>query len=583
MTRETPVEGTIYVPTNPYEPGPGRGVFSDFKPGTQILPTGYQVAPVFRPIPVDIVYERDVPVDMRDGVTIYVDVLRPVGSDKVPVLVAWSPYGKSQGTTPDVIGLYGMLGMDNGRLSGLAKFEGPDPAYWAAHGYAVCNPDPRGIGHSQGDSAMFGTQEGRDCHDLIEWLAQQDWCSGKVGMSGTSYLAVSQWFTAAEQPPHLAAINPCEGFSDIYRDLAMRGGMPDLGFAERLRRSYAGQGQREDVALEARQLPLMNALWDDKTPRFDRIDVPAYVVASYSNTLHTAGTFRAWRRMASAQKWLRIHNIQEWPDYYDDDNTERLRQFFDRFLKDADNGWDDTPKVLYAVHDFHGGDTTNQPAGAFPPEGVSDTRYYLDGMSRALTLDAPAHEIPATYDAEADPALVSFVVRFEAETVLVGYPKAHLWIEAAGSDDIDLFVLVQKLDKHGSHLQQFTVPNQGPRMQDLTENGCSILRYKGSDGRLRVSARHLDAALSTDAVPAHSFNRSEKLSPGEIVEIDVDLLPIGMRFYPGEQLRLVISARNALGPMMPMVATYVPSNRGQHIIHTGGSHASYLQLPVAGA
>ncbi len=54
-------------------------------------------------------------------------------------------------------------------------------------------------------------------------------------MSGTSYLAAAQWFAAAEQPPHLAAINPWEGVSDVYRDLIMRGGMPDLGFAEMLK------------------------------------------------------------------------------------------------------------------------------------------------------------------------------------------------------------------------------------------------------------------------------------------------------------------------------------------------------------
>lgn len=64
--------------------------------------------------------------------------------------------------------------------------------------------------------------------------------------------------------------------------------------------------------------------------------MPAYVVASYSNTLHTAGTFRAWRRMASQEKWLRIHDSQEWPDYYDEANREDLRRFFDRFLKGAD-------------------------------------------------------------------------------------------------------------------------------------------------------------------------------------------------------------------------------------------------------
>lgn len=576
-------DGKIFVPTNPYEPGPARGIFSAFEPGTELLPIGYQVAPIFRPLPVEIIFERDVPVVLRDGVTIYVDIFRPAGTERVPVLIAWSPYGKAQGTTPDVTALYGMLGMNNGILSGLAKFEGPDPAYWCAHGYAVCNPDPRGIGQSEGDSAMFGTQEGRDCHDLIEWLGVQDWCNGKVGMTGTSYLAIAQWFTAAERPPHLAAINPCEGLSDIYRDLVMRGGMPDLGFAERLRRSYAGKGLREDAALEAEQLPLMGPLWEDKAARFERIDVPAYVVASYSNTLHMMGTFRAWRRMASAQKWLRIHNTQEWPDYYHEANLERLRLFFDRFLMDQENGWEDTPRVLYAVHDFHGGDSVNQPADTFPPDHVTNTRYYLNGLSRALALQAPAQEVAVPYDAAADPALASFVVRFERETELIGYPKAHLWVEAQGSDDMDLFILVEKLDAQGSHLSQFTVPNQGPRMQDLTENGSSVLRYKGSNGRLRVSARHIDAALSTDAVPAHSFDRTEKLAPGEVVEVDIDLTPIGMRFYPGEQLRLVISARNGLGPMMPMVGNYVPANAGQHIIHTGGARASYLQLPLATA
>lgn len=582
MTTEIRSGGKIFVPTTPFVAGPERGILSEYKPGTQTLEEGFQLAPMFAPLPVEIIFERDVPVALRDGVTIYADIFRPAGNDKVPVLVAWSPYGKAQGTTPEVIGLYGMLGMNVGTMSGLAKFEGPDPAFWCAKGYAVCNPDPRGVGMSDGDSAMFGTQEGQDCHDLIEWLAQQDWCSGKVGMSGTSYLANAQWFTAAEQPPHLAAINPVEGFSDMYRDLVMRGGMPDLGFAERLRRSYAGKNMREDNALEAEHTPLMAPLWHDKSARFDKITVPTYLVASYSNTLHTAGTFRAWRNIASKQKWLRIHNIQEWPDYYDAGNLERLLNFFDHFLKGADNGWDNTPPVLYSVHDFKGGDTINNPADAFPPENVTSTKYYLNGATRELSPQTPAPEVPASYDMEVSPALVSFVVRFEQETVLVGYPKVHLWVEAVGSDDMDLFVLIQKLDAQGSHLSQFTVANQTARMQDLTQEGCSILRYKGSDGRLRISARHLDTTHSTDEVPVHSFDRVEKLSSGEVAEVEIELLPIGMRFYPGEQLRLVISGRNLLGPMMPMVRNYTPANQGQHVIHTGGNRPSYLQLPVAG-
>ena len=289
----------IFVSTHPL-PTDRTGRLTAFEPGTRTLKAGFQVAPPFRPIPVDIVFDKDVAVKLRDGVTIYVDMFRPAGAEKVPVIVAWSPYGKAQGTSTSVMGVFGLVGLSNSIVSGLAKFEGPDPAYWCAQGYAICNPDPRGIIDSDGNSVLWDRQEGRDCHDLIEWLADQNWCNGKVGMSGTSYLAVAQWFTAAEQPKHLAAINPWEGVSDVYRDLLMRGGMPDTGFGQRLQEgSFFGKNQKEDIISELEHHPLMNDLWRNKIPDFDRITVPAFVVASYSNTLHTAGTFRAWRRMAA--------------------------------------------------------------------------------------------------------------------------------------------------------------------------------------------------------------------------------------------------------------------------------------------
>ncbi len=570
----------VFVPSYPYEAGDAHGLLSAFDPGTRILPAGFQIEPSFRPLPVEIVMEKDVAIILRDGVTIYVDVLRPAGTEKVPVIVAWSPYGKSQGTAPSITSLFGLIGLANSVVSGLEKFEGPDPAYWCAQGYAICNPDARGVAFSEGDSVMFGRQEGQDCHDLIEWLAAQDWCIGKVAMSGTSYLTISQWFTAAEQPLHLTAINPWEGLSDVYRDLVLRGGMPDLGFAERLQNNYAGKNRREDVVAEAERFPLVNDLWEDKIARFDKITVPAYVVASYTNTLHTAGTFRAWRRIASEETWLRIHNSQEWPDYYDEANVEDLRQFFDHYLKGEENGWQRTPRVRYSILDLEGGDRVNQPASEFPPEDVTYTKCYLDGRSRTLRSEAPAEESMAAYDAESGPGLVSFTLRFDQETVMVGYPKVRLWVEAKGTDDMDLFVLAQKLNVTGTALQQFNVPNHGAMIQDATERGASVLRYKGSNGRLRVSLRHLDETLSTDAVPAHSFDRIEKLKPGEIVDVEIDLSPIGLVFYPGEQLRLIISANNSLGAIMPGVRDYSPQNRGQHIIHTGGSYASYLQLPL---
>ncbi|MDJ0392936.1 CocE/NonD family hydrolase [Rhodococcus sp. G-MC3] len=570
----------IFVPSTPLPAG-RSGVLTGFDPGSRTLEAGYRIAPQFRSLPVDVVFEKDVAVQLRDGVTIYVDVFRPVGDEKVPVIVAWSPYGKGQGTSPSVMGVFGLVGLENSIVSGLEKFEAPDPAYWCARGYAICNPDIRGVVDSDGDSVLWDRQDGRDCYDLIEWLAEQQWCSGKVGMSGTSYLAVSQWFTAAEQPPHLAAINPWEGVSDVYRDLVLRGGMPDTGFAQQLQDgSFFGKNQKEDILSEVERYPLMTELWENKIPQFDRITVPAYVVASYSNTLHTAGTFRAWRRIASDEKWLRIHNGQEWPDYYDETNVEELQRFFDRYLKGEDNGWEQTPRVRYSVLDLEGGDTVGVSAKTFPPEQVSSTRYYLDAQSRTLQAAAPTVAALAAYDVDANPNAVSFITRFEKETVMVGYPKARLWVEARGSDDMDIFVLVQKLDAYGTPLQAFTVPNQSARAHDLTDHGATILKYKGSDGRLRVSARHLDDELSTQEVPAHSFDRVEKLTAGDIVEIEIDLLPIGLAFHPGEQLRFVVSSRNLLGTLMPGIREYVGANSGQHVIHTGGNHASYIQLPV---
>ena len=243
-------------------------------------------------------------------------------------------------------------------------------------------------------------------------------------MSGTSCLAVAQWFTAAEQPPHLVAINPWEGVSDVYRDLVMRGGMPDTGFAAQLQDgSFFGRNRKEDVLSEVEAHPWMGQLWEQKIPDFDKITVPAYVVASYSNTLHTAGTFRAWRRMGSTEKWLRIHNTQEWPDYYDAANVEDLRHFFDHYLKGVDNGWETTPRVRYAVLDLEGGDEVAVPAESFPPPGSTSTRHYLDAQTRSLAESPPPDAAEAAYAVDASPAAVSFLARFDQETVLVGYRR----------------------------------------------------------------------------------------------------------------------------------------------------------------
>lgn len=554
-----------------------HGLFSGFAPGMVTLPKGFRVSEKFAPLPVDVIFEKDVAVTMRDGTTIYTDVLRPMTAEKVPVIVAWSPYGKSRGNAPQYDDLFRLLGMDTSRLSGLQKFEGPDPAFWCARGYAICHPDPRGTYKSDGDARWWNRAEGEDFHDLVEWCGTQGWSNGKVGASGNSYLTVSQWFMAAERPAHLAAIAPWEGMSDIYRDLIMRGGIPDYGFPETLRYAYIGKNRREDLILDAEAHPLRDALWDQRSPAFDQIDVPAYVVASYSNAIHTPGTFRGWREMGSQQKWLRIHATMEWPDYYVEEHQADLLRFFDCFLKGIDNGWEDTPTIRYALHDLQGNDRVNLTAAQFPPEQAVASAFYLDVTTAALNTGQPA-AAKASYDATEPTANLSFTLTADHATAFVGYPRLRLYAEAEGADDMDIFVLLQKLDADGTALEQITVPNTGPQMQAMTREGASILCYKGANGRLRASMRHLDAERTTKDVPVHSFDRVEKLTTGQIVALDFDLFPTGLLLYPGQHLRLTIGGWNTLGGAMPGTRNLAPDNHGRHVIHTGGEHASFLRI-----
>jgi putative CocE/NonD family hydrolase len=79
--------------------------------------------------------------------------------------------------------------------------------YFASHGYAFALVDVRGRGNSGGDFEPFAN-EPRDGYDVVEWLAKQPFCDGKVAMWGGSYAGFDQWATVKEFPPHLATIVP---------------------------------------------------------------------------------------------------------------------------------------------------------------------------------------------------------------------------------------------------------------------------------------------------------------------------------------------------------------------------------------
>jgi len=505
-------------------------------------------------------YERDVAVPMRDGTIIYTDIYRPEDGTNLPSIVAWSPYGKRGGYA-------------RGRhipgvplASPMTKFEGPDPDYWCRHGYCIINPDPRGVGNSEGDIAVFGTQEGRDSHDLIEWVASQVWSNRKVGMSGNSYLAISQWFAAAEKPPHLAAIAPWEGFDDHYRECLRIGGVPEVGFNGR-GRAY-GPARGENILAMIRKYPFMNGYWEDKIAQVENINIPAYVVTSW-NPLHTHGTFSAYRRLPSRHKWLRVHNTQEWPDYYSPENVEDLQRFFDRYLKGIENGWEKTPRVRLSILDPGGIDQVNRLENEFPLTRTQFQKLYLDGATGTLSPDPVKKESSVSYKADDGQGHAVFTIKFNKDTELTGYMKLRLWVEADGAGDMDLFVYVSKLDEQGNHLPAYVLgfPNPGAR------------------GILRVSHRELDKIRSTPCEPYLTHRREQLLKPREIVQVDIGIWPVGMFWHRGQQLRVAIQGyaswwmEDQLFPGGP-IFHYEVRNRGNHIIHIGGKYDSHLLVPL---
>ncbi len=146
--------------------------------------------------------------------------------------------------------------------------------------------------------------------------------------------------------------------------------------------------------------------------------------------------------------------------------------------------------------------------------------------------------------------------------------KLHLWVEAEGSDDMDLFVYVSKLDELGNELPARVINFLNP----------------GARGTLRVSHRELDEAQSTAYDPFLAHRRELLLKPGKIVPVEIGIWPSGMLWHAGQQLRVVVKGfaspwmEDILMPNGP-VFKYDIRNKGTHIIHTGGRFDSHLLVP----
>lgn len=505
----------------------------------------------------DILVNRDVAIPLRDGTTIYADIFRPAEkTTHLPAIVNWGFYGKGNYQIEQE---WHVLGVPEGTISNLQKFEAADPAYWCRNGYAVVNVDGRGAGQSEGNVCLWGEQDGRDGYDAIEWLAGQYWSNGRVGLFGNSALAMCQWWIAAEQPPHLACMAPWEGTSDIYREFIGEDGIPHPAFSNMVMskvRSFDG-GHIEDLVNMMEEYPLMNPYWEAKIPRFEKIEAPAYICAGWLH-IHVRGSINAFNRISSEKKWLRIHREHEWTDDYE--YLEDLKKFFDRYLRDIRNGWELTPRVRMELMDVFNFDyQVCRPENEFPLARTEYKKLYLDASSHSLSWEPIGTEASVSYDSESETA--TFDITFDEDTEITGYMKLHTFVAAESHDEMDLIVHVEKLDENGNLLPLNGLGVNGPE--------------PGAWGMMRVSHRELDEELSTDIQPVQAHRREQKLTPGEIVPVDIEIFPHGRIWHKGQKLRLEFRGKYAR-----LYCPYAVDNKGNHIIYAGGQYDSFLQIPV---
>ncbi len=521
-----------------------------------------------------VVVERDVAVAMRDGVRLRVNVFRPEGDAPVPVLLCAHPYGKDNVPPRRRHGYgvprqYRLLPQSKAfSHSAWTSWEAPDPAHWVARGYAVVNADLRGWGTSEGVGELFSEQEGRDGHDLVEWAAAQPWSTGRVGMTGVSYLAISQWATAAERPAHLAAICPWEGFTDAYRDFARPGGVREDGFAiawttlmRALRLSPV------DFRREQKRRPLRDAWWTARDRDIEKIDVPALVCASFSDhCLHSRGSFEGFRRISSEHRWLYTHRGPKWAAYYSPEGLAVQEQFFGHFLRDQDTGVLDRPRVRVEVREVADTVTAVHEVADWPPTATSWRDLHLDGTRRALTDTPVAETVSTPWRTRGDG--LSFRWHIDTDTELIGPMAVRLWVSLPRGGDVSLVVGVAK-ERHGR--QVGFEGSYGFRGDVVTH------------GMLKASHRRLDTTLADTARPVAAHTDEQPLAPGEIVPVEIELLPSATLFRAGEVLRLDICGR-WLFPQNPLTgqfpAGYQNGPSATCVLHTGGDHDTRLRVPV---
>ncbi|BBZ42900.1 CocE/NonD family hydrolase [Mycobacterium parmense] len=520
------------------------------------------------PAPDDLIVERDLAVPTRDGTVLRINLFRSSAGQAGPVILSIHPYGKDK--LPRRLGKrwtfsfqYRILRQPQPlTFSAYTGWEAPDPAWWTERGFSVVNADSRGCGRSGGTGKLLSRQEAEDTYDLIGWIAEQPWNDGQVVMLGVSYLAISQYAAAAQQPPALRAICPWEGFTDAYRDLAFPGGVRERGFI-RIWSANVRRSTRQTYAFTPMQdeHPLRDEFWRSLVPDLPAVKVPMLVCGSFSdNNLHSRGSVRAFTDAGSGHARLYTHRAGKWAAFYSAAAQAEQLTFFREVL----DGAPASRSVRLEVREDRDTVVTVREEADWPLARTRWRPMYLAGPG-VLSPDRPTVDGGISFGTLTHAAAFSWTVPADVE--LTGPMVARLWLELDGCDDANLFVGVEKW-RDGRFVE--------------FEGSYGYGRDRVSTGWQRVSLRALDPELSRPWQPVAACVERRPLSAGEVVAVDVALGPSATLFRAGEQLRLVVGGR-WLCPRNPLTgqfpAAYDESPNGRVRLRWGPRHDAHLLVP----
>jgi predicted acyl esterase len=489
-------------------------------------------------------------------------------------------------------------------------WETVDPEVWVPWGYAVVRVDSRGAGRSPGLLDPFSPRETRDYYHAIEWAGTQPWSTGKVGLCGISYYAINQWFVAALQPPHLAAIIPWEGAADFYRDITHHGGICSNAFWEtwyprQVLAVQHGRGDngppdpwlgapatgptlsttelqrgRADFLGEIKQHHLDDAYHHSRSADLSQVTVPLLSAANWGGLgLHARGNFEGFTGSASTQKWLEVHPGRHEEYFYLPDGMGIQKRFFDHFLKGDDNGWNREPRVWLTIRHVDG--FTPRKEHEWPLARTRWTRLYLNADGVRLAWQAPGRAARIGFAALGDD-LTFLSEPLASETEITGPLAAKLYVSSSTAD-ADLFVTFRAFAPDG---------------QEVDFQGALDPHTPLSQGWLRASHRKLDARRSKPYRPFHPHDEVQPLTPGDVYELDVEIWPTCIVLPAGYRLGLTIGGRDFERAVMdktnevwvskgsgPFLHTDLDDRPaavfgGTTTIHTGGEQASHLLLPI---